>query len=308
MRKALKVVSAVAVLLAWAGLAHAAIDPEIEARVCGANASIVPDYGWWYGCSPTSAGMAAGYYDINGYGGLLYPNMVAGGVAELSAYPPSAASLGCSAIASSGHVADFYVAGYGASGDDVAPPHHSFDCLADFMGTSQDSCTNSNGSTTFYYYTNGAAFHWSDAEFHGVTNKSGMYGIREYIQYATYDVTDIYNQYINPYHASGFTWAQYCAEIDAGRVVLIHVEGHTMLGYDYTAAGQLVHLYDTWTQSDAHRMAWGGSYSGLLHYGVTVLELTGGDEPGEPDIPEPGTLLLLAGGVCVFLVRRRIAA
>ena len=254
--------------------------------------------------------MAAGYYDINGYGGLLYPNMVAGGVAELSAYPPSAASLGCNAIASQGHVADFYISGYGGSGDDVAPPHHSFDCLADFMGTSQDSCGSSNGSTTFWYATNGAATHWYDLDPLGPPyNQGGMCGIREYIQYAGYDVTDIYNQYIDALGLTyGFTWAQYCAEIDAGRMVLIHVDNHTMLGYDYTAAGQLVHLYDTWTQSDSHQMAWGGAYSGLGHYGVTVFELTGGDEPGEPDVPEPGTLLLLAGSVCAFLARRRIAA
>ena len=29
-----------------------------------------PSYGWWYGCSPTSAGMMMGYYDQKGYGGF----------------------------------------------------------------------------------------------------------------------------------------------------------------------------------------------------------------------------------------------
>ena len=38
-----------------------------------------PAYDWWYGCSPTSAGMMMGYYDRNGYGGLSYANLVRGG-------------------------------------------------------------------------------------------------------------------------------------------------------------------------------------------------------------------------------------
>ena len=34
-----------------------------------------PNYDWWYGCSPTSAGMLMGYYDNNGYAGLNYTPM-----------------------------------------------------------------------------------------------------------------------------------------------------------------------------------------------------------------------------------------
>ena len=93
----------------------------------------------WSGCSPTSAGMMMGHYDINGYGGLKYDNLVPGGTAELSSFG-SPGSLANSVIASSQHINDFYRGtGYGDSGDDLSPPHHNFNSLADFMGTSQDS-------------------------------------------------------------------------------------------------------------------------------------------------------------------------
>jgi len=46
-------------------------------------------------------------------------------------------------------------------------------------------------------------------------------------------------------------------------------------------------------------MTWGGSYSELMHYGVTGLTLTNGT-------PEPATLGLLAlGGLAVIARRRR---
>lgn len=49
--------------------------------------------------------MMMGYYDINGYGGEGYDNLVPGGTAELSNYGnPSA--IANDAIASSGHIND----------------------------------------------------------------------------------------------------------------------------------------------------------------------------------------------------------
>ncbi len=83
------------------------------------------DYDWWYGCSPTSAGMMMGYYDLNGYGGLYYPNLVPG-VAETSTFPSTAGTWNYNAqyaIASPEHVNDFYINGYLGSGDDnIGPP------------------------------------------------------------------------------------------------------------------------------------------------------------------------------------------
>jgi hypothetical protein len=252
------------------------------------------DYDWWYGCSPTSAGMIIGHYDVCGYNGQSYSNLVQGGLAENNTYG-SGPYLANNAIASSGHISNFYGGGYGASGDDVAPPWHSFNCLADFMGTSQDSCGNANGWTTFYYWLNGKPFTASDALTYGVSGLDGMYGIGEYLEYAGYDAATLYTQHI--YTTStplGFTFAQYMAEINAGRPVIIQVEGHSMYGYGYDSATTTVILHDTWTLG-LHSMTWGGSYSGMQQWGVVALT----------PVPEPATICLLGLGALSLISRKK---
>jgi hypothetical protein len=255
------------------------------------------DYAWWHGCSPTAAGMIMGHYDVSGYNGQSYSNLVPGGNAENNTYGVGP-YLANNAIASSGHISDFYSGPINASGDDVAPPFHSFNCLADFMGTSQDSCGNANGWTTFWTFTNGAPFTESDAVNIGVANKDGMYGIGEYLEYAGYDAAVLYTQLIYSSSAPlGFTFAQYMAEINAGRPVIIQVEGHSMYGYGYEATSNTVLLHDTWTLGQ-HSMTWGGSYpygsSQLQQWGVVALT----------PIPEPATICLLSLGA-LSLIRRK---
>ncbi len=267
--------------------------------------SNAPDYSWWYGCSPTSAGMMMGYYDINGYRGLRYDNLVPGGTAELSNYGNSGAITN-SAIASSGHIADYWT-GYGHSGDDPHPNGtHSFDSLADFMGTSQDLVGNVDGATIFYNRPGGNPVTWSEAEAESLTDKSGMYGMKEYVEYCGYSIDSLFNQYIFGYRHNtlGFTWADYMAEIDAGRVVMIHVVGHSMFGYGYDdVTGEMI-LNDTWYEDPERRMVWGGSYSGMKHYGVTCMTLSGGAA-----VPVPTPLILLGSGLLGLLgIRRRFNA
>jgi len=267
------------------------------------------NYAWWYGCSPTAAGMMIGYYDRNGYAGSDYSNLVPGGVAEANSFGNPGALVN-SIIASPGHIADFYKTppGYGGSGDDNLPPSHTFDSLADFMGSSQDSVGNSNGSTTFYYWTNGAPFTAADAVAGGVKDNDGMYGIGEYLNYRGYDYDSLYTQAI--YSTSmplGFTYAQYMAEIDAGRPVLIQIKGHSMLGYGYDdETSTLVYVYDTWAPNGQNPgvMTWGGAYSSMPQWGVVVMELNG-------VVPEPITLtcgLISLGCIGGYLKRRRAAA
>jgi len=280
-----------------------------------------PTYEWWYGCSPTAAGMLIGYYDREGYNAYSYPNLVPGGVAEPETFvgPPTAwSALVNNAIASLGHVSDFYggdMSGggvnFGNSGDDASPPHHGFDSLADFMGTSQDSAGNPNGWTTFWYWNDGSPFTASDAVTQGVTNNSGMYGIGEYLQYAGYTYTTLYNQYIDILGLSyGFTFDQYRGEVDAGRPVIVHVEDHSMLGYGYVDGTTTMLVYDTWAPNGQNpgTLAWGGGYpygsTTLEHYGVTVLALA----PSSTMIPEPTSLALLAFGLAAAALRRRRAA
>jgi hypothetical protein len=274
--------------------------PELVVHIQGS-----PDYDWWYGCSPTSAGMMMGYYDINGYDSLYYNNLVPGGTAETSNYGgvdtdgDTDPDLLCNmTIASAVHIADFWT-GYGNSGDDPLAEGHSFNCLADFMGTSQDSVGNSDGSTTFYTYNDGSRFYDTDAVFWGVTAQSGMYGVGEYVSYAGYGTTTLYNQSTDNLGLTyGFSFADYQAEIDAGRVVMIHVTGHSMFGYGY-GDSNTVYLHDTWTEGQ-HSMTWGGAYSGLGMWGVTVLELTGGSP-----VPVPAAVLLGIMGLGVVGIRLR---
>ena len=278
----------------------------------------MPDYDWWYGCTPTSTGMVLGKYDRDGYGGMSYDNLAPGGQAETrlsrnGAHPNpnpalsrTNAPLATSMIASTGHVADFYIAGAGASGDDVAPPFHAFDCLADFMGTSQDSEGSANGSTWVWNWTNGSRLHYSQIPGLGITDESGMYGIYEFVSYAGYgsDVVDMYNQYTdNVGAADGFTFADFMAEIDAGRSVVVHVEGHSMLGYGYyldaASGAPMINIDDTWGLG-VQTMPWGGSYSGMGMRSVTVIELAGGGI-----IPEPATIVLFSLGIAGFGIIRR---
>jgi hypothetical protein len=277
---------------------------EIASRMQGATLA-APDYDWWYGCSPTSAGMMLGYYDRNGYGGQDYSNIVPGAVAEMSTFTAGPADAETKAmIASQGHIDDFYSglspsAGYGLSGDDVAPPWHSFDSLADFMGTSQDSQGNSNGSTSFWYYTNGAPLHYYELPGYGIQDDDGCYGIYEYLAYCGYGgaVVDAYTQLTDNVGATyGFTVADYQAEINAGRLVIIHVTGHSMLGHGYGVTAPIIDIHDTWNPGP-HSMMWGGSYSGLEMWGVTVLELTA--------IPEPSTIVLLGLSLVGTVLHRR---
>jgi hypothetical protein len=270
--------------------------------------SNAPDYEWWYGCSPTSAGMMMGYYDRNGF-----DNLVPGGTAELSNYG-SPGALANQIIASSGHIADFWK-GYGQSGNDPLGSGRTipddFDCLADFMGTSQDgmsvtgigSWDNSDGSTTFWYFNDGSPMHASDIEYYethgyaGMIESSGMYGIGEYVSYAGYDTTTLYNQYIDTLGLSdGFSFADYKAEIDAGRTVMIHTENHTMFGYGYddSGASDLIYINDTWTAAE-HTMIWGGEYGGVDHIGVTVMTI----------VPVPAAVLLGILGLGVVGIKLR---
>lgn len=251
----------------------------------------VPSSTWAFGCSATSAAMMFGYYDRIGYlnvyagptGGGLYPlNNSSWGTALISGEtralnPLSATRNGLDGRTIKGHVDDYWIQ-YGNNADDpfitgAWTEHVQGDCTGDFMGTNQSTVGNSDGSTTFWNYTDGSPLY--DFSGYEPGSRDGCHGMKLFIDSRGYGVRDQgnFNQYIYGYNGNtlGFTFAQYKAEIDAGRPVLIQVSGHTMLGFGYDDATSTVYLHDTWDY-DNHTMTWGGEYAGMQHYAVTVLK------------------------------------
>jgi hypothetical protein len=237
----------------------------------------VPAFDWSYGCSATSAAMLAGYYDNTGYPNM-YTGPVNGGRCPMNnstwgygECPLSATHNGLDGRTTRGHVDDYWVS-YLNAGDDPFitngwPEHGTADCTADFMRTNQSTYGNPDGATTFYYWPNGAKFTSSSYQ------EDGGYGLELFLESRGYVVTTRFNQYIVEYGQTyGFSFSQFQQEIDAGRPVLIHVSGHTMLGYGYNTSGSKIYIHDTWDHSD-HEMTWGGSYAGMDHYAVTVVGL-----------------------------------
>lgn len=300
----------------------------LEARCVGALLSLsnVPEYDWRNGCSPTSAGMMMGYYDLEGYDGLYYQKLIPRGPAELSTFGSSSQRANKS-ISSSQHIADYFT-GYGNSGDDpcngsLATCHGEGNCLADFMGTSQDmdwltvtsACSssgltkpvNTDGETTFWNYLDGAALTW--AIMHGWDNcfweTSGMYGIGEYVQYRGYTINSnsLYNrkiqEQIDPPTGTGFTYADFKNEIDNGRPVLLHLEGHTMLAYGYSDP-DTIYVRDTW-DAGVHMMTWNGTYTDgslppMQHFAMTCFTPSGGSATPDDIIKNVSPVIYLLIG------------
>jgi hypothetical protein len=248
----------------------------------------VPAFSWCFGCSATSAAMMAGYYDRtslpNCYtgptnGGVspmdnsVWGTVVIGGETRAQC-PFSATRLGLDGRATRGHADDYWIQTNNAGPDPFIvngwTEHTYGDCTGDFMKTNQSNYGNVDGGTLFYNYTNGSPYSGP-----GNNNDDGMYGIKLFFESRGYYVTSHYNQYIYGYNGNtlGFTFAQFKAEIDAGRPVLIQVAGHTMLGMGYNDTGTLVYLHDTWDYT-THQMTWGGSYAGMQHYGVGVIQVS----------------------------------
>jgi hypothetical protein len=279
--------------------------PEPETTGAAGTLTSVPAFTWVYGCAATSAGMLAGYYDQPARG---YTNMYAGptngGVCPLNneiywghtdypgvtcgESPLVATHQGYDGLAVKGHVDDFWV-DYGDSIDPYwgAWTQHAYaDCTADYMGTNQyNNWNNTDGNTNFYFWNNNSpTYDFTLLETNSTPERDGCHGLKLFLQSRGYTVTSNYNQFIYGYggKAAGFTYGDFKAQINAGRPVLIHVEGHTMLGYGYSDPSTIA-IHDTWDNLN-HTMTWGGTYSRMQHYGVTVIELSTslGPPPADP--------------------------
>ncbi len=273
---------------------------DIEGEKEGSTLALpAPAFSWSFGCSATTAAMIAGYYDRTGYPNI-YTGPTNGGVMPLnnSSWPDwtdsagktrhqcplSATHKGLDGRTSKGHVDDYWVKVDSTNTDPYYgnwTEHTYGSCTGDYMKTNQwyHDHENSDGSTSFYYWNSGGTpMTAADLVGLGIQNHDGGYGFKLFLESRGYTITTMYNQRIDAFASGGFTFAQYKAEIDANRPVLIHVTGHTMAGVGYNTSGNVVYLHDTWDYS-THTMTWGGSYGGMNHEGVTIVNMSGGSTP-----------------------------
>jgi YD repeat-containing protein len=280
--------------------ALAASVPEPNPAMGINSISDMPVFNWSYGCSATAAAMLFGHYDNTGYSNM-YAGPTNGGVCPMDnsiwgpgiagspgECPLSATHKGKDGRTTKGHVDDYWVS-YASTVPDPFIGNwteHSYgECTGDYMGTNQSSVGNVDGETTFYYYTDGdPLYDYDDCE---PACRDGCHGLRLFAQSRGYAVVANFSQYIKGEGSDpnkGFTFADFQSEIDAGRPVLIQVQGHTMLGYGYNTSGQIVYIHDTWDRS-SHSMTWGETYQGRQHYAVAVIQLQPVASSNPPNIP-----------------------
>ena len=254
----------------------------------------VPTSTWTYGCSATSAGMLFGYYDRTGYNNM-YTGPCNGGMCPMSNLGQGINApipRSCSIIATMryfdgratfGHVNDYWISTNSPGPDPfqgVRAEHTWGGCTADYMGTNQwkwdynlngTKDANIDGSTVYYSNTGGAKLYdYIPLPAYGLPQTELCHGLRLFAESRGYTVVENYTQLIDTVIEAGFSFANYMAEIDAGRPVLIQLVGHTMVGVGYEPVGNVVFVHDTWDNA-AHVMTWGGSYGGMAHRAVTVI-------------------------------------
>jgi len=276
-------------------LERAAVELPEPNQAMATNTLTVPAFNWVFGCSSVSGAMIAGYYDRNGYPNM-YTGPTGGGVMPLNnsswptwsdgytTYPnlPLAASHnGVDGRTTRGSIDDYWVK-YGSTSQDPYvtgswTQHAWGEAIGDYMKTSQSAYSNTDGSTSFWNYNSASQLTCSDMETftsggHTLSWNDGTYGRKLFYEARGYTVNTCYNQPTDNRYAGGFSFAQYKAEIDAGRPVMLNVEGHTMVGVGYNDTDNTVYLHDTWDYSN-HTMTWGGSYSSMALLSVSIVNL-----------------------------------
>ncbi len=250
----------------------------------------VPTYNWVMGCSAVSAAMIAGYYDRNSYY-KMYTGPANGGVAPLdnsvwekwtdksgTSYPnlPLAASRQwVDGRTTRGSIDDYWIQ-YSSSDKDPYitgrwPQHLWGDAIGDYMKTSQSVYSLPDGATRFYSSGSSSPLTCSQMAMWSIRD-DGTYGRKLFYEARGYSVAECYNQATDNRVRGGFSFAQYKAEIDAGRPVMLNLTGHTIVGTGYDSANNTVYLHDTWDYQ-AHSMTWGSSYAGLGLQSVSIVNL-----------------------------------
>ena len=251
----------------------------------------VPAFQWVFGCSAVSGSMIAGYYDRTGYPNI-YTGPTGGGMVPLmedqswgtwtdkvgDVYPNNpliASHMGVDGRTTPGSIEDYWISYLSNLRDPYISgrwtQHAWGDAVGDYMKTSQSAYNNVDGSSSFYYIDAATPLTCAAMEGYNEARLDGTYGRKLFYEARGYTVTDCYTQMTDNVHAGGFSFAQYKAEIDAGRPVLLNLEGHSIVGVGYSDPNT-AHIHDTWDNNN-HSMTWGGSYSGMALWGVSVVNL-----------------------------------
>jgi len=256
----------------------------------------VPAFDWSFGCSATSGAMIAGYYDRTGFTDMYtgptnssvipldsssWPDWTDGVGDTYGQCPLTASHNGLDGRTTRGSIDDYWVS-YNSTAQDPYitngwTQHTWGDAIGDYMKTSQSAHSNIDSSTTFYTYTSSAnplTCSKMSTSYDGsilVSTRDGTYGRKLFYEAKGYMVTDCYNQKTDN-NGGGFTFALFKAEIDAGRPVLINLEGHSMVGVGYNDSSNTVYIHDTWDY-ETHTMTWGGSYSGMPLRSVSIVNI-----------------------------------
>jgi hypothetical protein len=273
----------------------------------------VPAFSWSFGCLPTAGAMLAGYYDRTGYDNM-YAGPANGGICPInnaiwgykvinSQYralcPLSATIKDSDGRTTRGHVDNYWVS-YGSSSPDPYitnswPQHVHADCTADFMKSNQSAYENSDGATAYYMNPTGARFS-------GTIDGDGPHGLTLFFQSRGYSVKSWFTQILKGYDGLniGFTYSDYQKEIDAGRPVMIHLEGHSVLGVGYDKASEMVYMHNTWDYN-VHNMNWGSSWEGMQMFSVSVFELNPVVTANQPPVAHAGPDQSVSIGALVTL-------
>jgi hypothetical protein len=145
------------------------------------------------------------------------------------------------------------------------------DAIGDYMFTSQSAYGNWDGETAFYNYVNSATPLTCDV-MQSQHLPDGTLGRKNFYEARGYSVTECYNQRTNNVVTGGFSLAQFRAEIDAGRPVMLGLAGHSVVGVDYDPSSNTIYIHDGW-DNYTHTMEWGGSYAGMALQDVSIVNL-----------------------------------
>lgn len=276
-------------------------------------ANTMPEAEYMYGCTPTALSMLLGYYDLYGYDDLGYSNLIEGDV-DLDSRGSDGNIYNMNEfdsvlgrfIASPEYVAYFfgtetvettpeqelpYAFVNGGSSSGVSEVNVSlWDCLSDYLGTSQYWRGNENYGTSLYIDMSlDDVLNYSNTKTisSGTTSRtidwhysSMLYGLNLYVESRGYTLDeDATGNYLVDTQGGSFTFEDYVAEIDAGRPVLITITGHSMVGYGYNASTREIIFDDTYFSGQ--RMTWGGTYYYAGEYRellmITPIILEGGE-------------------------------